>query len=376
MLGDEEKVCPVTLQSFIHPVVAEDGHVYERSAIEAWFARNQRTITSPVTGFPMGQKLIVCPLLLKALNLELGTQHSVQHDEKPLPSVFARFEDLLVELKLDPAEEERFAANAAVLRFALNNSSLFGRFDTYLLDARVLATAINIAVSSNHKAAIMLFLTFCDEQFWEADLWGYVLEHVVKSGHLFAFHLLTAKSNVVDDDNFFTLYVMAANYGQSQIMVALSDYCESWKGEDVEDFMKACCRDAAVTAIRSNDIQMLDCVLNDKHCGQTDDWLLVLQGMELMIPIVGADSVKQRQAKLKALMTKHSTSTLSFALSSTTLLTMWPTRLMTHTSHTEEIDHSNKYFVFLFFVELHPLESYVTQISCNGIRMNRCTPSG
>jgi len=40
--------CPITLAPFIDPVVASDGHTYERNAIEAWFNAGYRT--SPVTG--------------------------------------------------------------------------------------------------------------------------------------------------------------------------------------------------------------------------------------------------------------------------------------------------------------------------------------
>jgi hypothetical protein len=40
--------CPITIQPFEDPVVAADGHTYERSAVERWFAGGNRT--SPLTG--------------------------------------------------------------------------------------------------------------------------------------------------------------------------------------------------------------------------------------------------------------------------------------------------------------------------------------
>ena len=40
--------CPITIQPFEDPVVAADGHTYERSAVERWFAEGNRT--SPLTG--------------------------------------------------------------------------------------------------------------------------------------------------------------------------------------------------------------------------------------------------------------------------------------------------------------------------------------
>jgi hypothetical protein len=43
------------------PVSARDGHTYERSAIETWFAESNgvgRTATSPKTGDPIGRQLV------------------------------------------------------------------------------------------------------------------------------------------------------------------------------------------------------------------------------------------------------------------------------------------------------------------------------
>ena len=48
-LPDEFK-CPITCEVMQDPVIALDGHTYERSAIEAWLAVN---MSSPLTGAPM-----------------------------------------------------------------------------------------------------------------------------------------------------------------------------------------------------------------------------------------------------------------------------------------------------------------------------------
>ena len=42
-----EFICPITLAKMADPVVASDGHSYERSAIERWLTTND---TSPMTG--------------------------------------------------------------------------------------------------------------------------------------------------------------------------------------------------------------------------------------------------------------------------------------------------------------------------------------
>uniref|UniRef100_A0A7S4URN4 U-box domain-containing protein n=1 Tax=Paramoeba aestuarina TaxID=180227 RepID=A0A7S4URN4_9EUKA len=43
--------CPITLTPLIDPVLAADGHTYERNAIELWFQSGQRI--SPMTGEPL-----------------------------------------------------------------------------------------------------------------------------------------------------------------------------------------------------------------------------------------------------------------------------------------------------------------------------------
>jgi TPR repeat protein len=50
-----ELVCPITFSLPIDPVTAEDGKVYERSAIEEWLKQQHK---SPVTNLAMGVKLL------------------------------------------------------------------------------------------------------------------------------------------------------------------------------------------------------------------------------------------------------------------------------------------------------------------------------
>ena len=54
----EEFVCPITQELPLDPVMAEDGRVYERKAIEDWFATRQAgQLKSPVTNEEMGRRL-------------------------------------------------------------------------------------------------------------------------------------------------------------------------------------------------------------------------------------------------------------------------------------------------------------------------------
>jgi TPR repeat protein len=50
-----EFLCPITFSLPVDPVMAEDGNVYERSAIEEWLKQQHK---SPVTNLAMGTKLL------------------------------------------------------------------------------------------------------------------------------------------------------------------------------------------------------------------------------------------------------------------------------------------------------------------------------
>ena len=43
-------ICPITLELFMDPVIAEDGNTYERNAITQWIHQHG---TSPITKKPM-----------------------------------------------------------------------------------------------------------------------------------------------------------------------------------------------------------------------------------------------------------------------------------------------------------------------------------
>ena len=53
----EELICPITTELPVDPVMAEDGRVYERRAIEDWIARPGE-LKSPALNTPMGPRLL------------------------------------------------------------------------------------------------------------------------------------------------------------------------------------------------------------------------------------------------------------------------------------------------------------------------------
>lgn len=60
----EEMICSISLELPVDPVTAEDGHVYEREAIEQYFEGQTGThVKSPLTREIMGKKLLPSPLV-------------------------------------------------------------------------------------------------------------------------------------------------------------------------------------------------------------------------------------------------------------------------------------------------------------------------
>ena len=62
-----EFLCPVTHELPIAPVMAKDGVVYERAAIERWFETKEGDPTSPSTGAVIGTELIPAPQIRNAI---------------------------------------------------------------------------------------------------------------------------------------------------------------------------------------------------------------------------------------------------------------------------------------------------------------------
>lgn len=54
--------CPITYELMKDPVIASDGHSYERKAIEEWFQKNDR---SPLTNEKLQDKKVYPCLFLK-----------------------------------------------------------------------------------------------------------------------------------------------------------------------------------------------------------------------------------------------------------------------------------------------------------------------
>ena len=63
--------CPIGLKMMTHPVFAADGHSYERSEIERWFAKHGDTAKSPMTSAPLAHHDLVENHTLKSIIREM-----------------------------------------------------------------------------------------------------------------------------------------------------------------------------------------------------------------------------------------------------------------------------------------------------------------
>ena len=77
--------CPITYEEMNDPVIAMDGHTYERSAIERWISqRNNIAVLSPMTGINMGRLLIPNYALKKAIDEYKTRPRTIISDENAI----------------------------------------------------------------------------------------------------------------------------------------------------------------------------------------------------------------------------------------------------------------------------------------------------
>ena len=75
----EELICPITYELPLDPVLAEDGKVYERSAIETWLQNNQR---SPLTNEAIGNRLTPATQIKNIIKLMVQSNALPEHKVK------------------------------------------------------------------------------------------------------------------------------------------------------------------------------------------------------------------------------------------------------------------------------------------------------
>ena len=82
----DEFVCPITQELSVDPVTAEDGRVYERSAMEEWLARQPdaqvKTKPSPTAHYEQGDPCARFPDSIRRVDTSrevAGVKHSVRY---------------------------------------------------------------------------------------------------------------------------------------------------------------------------------------------------------------------------------------------------------------------------------------------------------
>ena len=70
----DDYICPITQDVMIDPVIATDGHTYERAAIAKWFEGGKRT--SPKTGEELKATTLLPNHLVRRLIIEWHETHS------------------------------------------------------------------------------------------------------------------------------------------------------------------------------------------------------------------------------------------------------------------------------------------------------------
>src|SRR3989338_175385 len=101
---EEYFICPITQSSIKDAVVASDGVVYERAAIEEWInrCRSSGQVRSPSTNLPLvSLNLYPLPALNQLLASEAKQQENVSHRES-----LTGIEDLLIQASLKSALQE------------------------------------------------------------------------------------------------------------------------------------------------------------------------------------------------------------------------------------------------------------------------------
>ena len=129
-LAFAELVCPITLSLPFEPVIADDGKVYERSAIEKWLGQQDR---SPSTNLPMGSRLLPALHVKNMIRTMVtsGTLTGDKADEWELRRKEAE------QAAAEKAAAEKAAVAAEALALALARAAMFG--DVEAVRAHLLA---------------------------------------------------------------------------------------------------------------------------------------------------------------------------------------------------------------------------------------------
>ena len=148
----DEYLCPITQELPIDPATAEDGKIYERSAIQTWLEKNER---SPSTGEPMGKRL------LPAVQARSTIEQLVKSGEVDAEKAAAWTKKLEEETRAKEWKSKAESGDAEAM-LALSCMYKSGDFGLAKDDKQARAWAERAAELGHVKSMVTLGLYLCD----------------------------------------------------------------------------------------------------------------------------------------------------------------------------------------------------------------------
>jgi TPR repeat protein len=115
-----EFLCPITFSLPVDPVMAEDGNVYERSAIEEWLKQQRK---SPVTNLAMGTRLLPA-LRIKNMIRAMVTSGALTGDKVDRWKLKLEDEEVVEEVRRKAEAGEGWAMHSLGVWYKLGQKGL------------------------------------------------------------------------------------------------------------------------------------------------------------------------------------------------------------------------------------------------------------
>eukprot|EP00900_Chrysochromulina_parva_P023911 jgi/Chrpa1/6153/Chrysochromulina_OHIO_Genome00016199-RA len=228
-----ELVCPITFSLPFDPVIAKDGKVYERSAIEEWLKQQGK---SPLTNLPMGKKLLPAMHVKNMIRVMVasGTLTGDKADEWELrrkEEEQAAAEKVAAEkVAAEKAAAEKAAAKkAAALRKAARRGDDHQLRNLLKAGAAVDAaddeglTALMLAAQNGHEPCLLVLLEAGAVVSAQSNAGATALGAAAQNGHeQLALVLLEAGAAVnAQNNDGRTALMVAAQDGHEQVALVL-----------------------------------------------------------------------------------------------------------------------------------------------------------
>ena len=150
--------CPITLERMVDPVVAADGHTYERHAIEHWLSERS---SSPLTGAPLYDPKVRPNHTLRKLMTEVEFYRHIALDGPPddlYPEPYHPRSDVLLRRQADGWRAVALTSAALTLCSIVSNHAPPSSAPGLLSLLVAVALCVTGLVSEDERAALVLVL--------------------------------------------------------------------------------------------------------------------------------------------------------------------------------------------------------------------------